>query len=1609
MSASAIEARIRRMLQGGVPRVFAAVHVRHHWALGVFQQHSGRLTARILDSAPSLVTRLDIVKLMRRLHVDDVEVSSPARQPRASNECGVHAIVNAWRAHLDLPAKIGEETLDLSHLRPVLHHLSHTRDQELARRIAGNPEHRHATSRDPPPSVVIAPSRRADLPSYRDPPARPDMHSAAGPAVTAHAPQIPSPTTAVSGGARTEAPPATTAAQLVDAPRRARRQHDPYATVEVSDFAVARENLCYLLAAFQLLHALQPEACAVPTAMSRLRQVQRDLGYPAQTQQCAIEAMQRIAGDRVAFVFAVRGGFSRLVDESVTATLPNTPLVLVTTPGVDARIPASHEVVGCVLFQGQLERAQAHDGGQHLHAERGHLVFRSAPSGDPSEHVVAYSLRPVRASNTSPPVAPRVLDAPRPAAAPVTDSSIHRLDGLMSKNGTHVVVRYRDGPNGPVRQASGILRPCKVALRHRVIDLDVARGRSVALRFGPSESHELIHVRRQEPGESPTVFTPEPQRHVAPQPHHATRHPDAAQLAPAQSVREQRPAAARVEAPMIQQTRPPSPIGRTELRRRLNTLSVGTRVRMHWTRRTDAGEWLGSVISNGRIATVSFDAAVCPDCRLIRGMEQIVLEVPSAQTLYYAFEAYDPAPDAEPCVCTDADDDASEADDGNAVRRDDFVIERQPNAQLGVSDDRLRMTGNTARHWFVFRDRPPHVHNLTWRQLAQTTRRQHIMWLDAIRGMPADLAFASLDAACVELVLRRAEARKWKWSTVASALSAVASALSHLPLYTNNERPIDIKTSPYYAGAMRRAQHLARVSVRTELSTPMTFDTYRQLVGLATGGRTIKHDIGACLLLETAWHFAARVGDMRQVCPCDVVLVDRDNGEAGATVTFRYGKGASWWGPYTIHAVIPGDLAKRLTARTKKLPADQPIFASRDQAALSACVAACDLTLRSIRRGALTHAAACGVPDHELQLLSGHKRMDTLLRYLGWGKLSSTAQHAAVARNAREQVRGAGADADIVPPKMGLHSGRAGLHGRRVAPPPQLCPMHAPSEKDLGLESPHDVSSYVMLLKRPGLIDRDALQRLAADSSHGALLPNAFAWYRSPTYYGPPRTVDPRSIPYARFTEDQARALLAADKISPHIGPIRGFCKGFVVPQHAKRRLRPVFEPIINDTMQREMLLVSQYPSRFERRARARGARFSAELDFSSYFDQFELAPECLSWFVIRFSTPIDGHSLFALTRMPMGASFAPGVAQLITWIIVSPLLCMHGVRVDTMIDNIRVVADTAPAFITALRLTLERIQIARLTLNDADDWARDDTTVLQRCAIAPGVPRVFLGEQYVCDTVANSPTNVDKFARAIALYERSRGDLSATYTLRHFASLLGLIVFMGHTVNQALCDSFVLLRAWGAMVSEAAGWDVPCAVTSDAVHAELMRLAAVLVANGSVPLPQLRPPPFDAAAYDACAIVDASNSGWGAHVHFPRSHEVYTLRQRWTTRMEHSAHAEPRAATLCVQWIRRRLPGAFVALVTDHCAIAHGQRRWYSANGGFSSSYRLYEFFRTLYGEGGGEVFFVDGDLNSADGPSRDPTATLELTAVRADSAFPALTSFHHPHALIPRLTHYV
>ena len=121
-----------------------------------------------------------------------------------------------------------------------------------------------------------------------------------------------------------------------------------------------------------------------------------------------------------------------------------------------------------------------------------------------------------------------------------------------------------------------------------------------------------------------------------------------------------------------------------------------------------------------------------------------------------------------------------------------------------------------------------------------------------------------------------------------------------------------------------------------------------------------------------------------------------------------------------------------------------------------------------------------------------------------------------------------------------------------------------------------------------------------------------------------------------------------------------------------------------------------------------------------------------------------------------------------------------------------------------------------------------------------------------------------------------------------------------------------------------------------------------------------------------------------------------------------------PRAVSNLLHWLAEVYPSIApdvfvrpeirgrVAIVTDHDAMARGQRRWDSQFGGFSSSYFLNGAFCSMYDEGWDtEVFIVPGILNIADDISRNlGGASRKIGAWGYEGVFPRLGEYCHPYA---------
>jgi hypothetical protein len=700
------------------------------------------------------------------------------------------------------------------------------------------------------------------------------------------------------------------------------------------------------------------------------------------------------------------------------------------------------------------------------------------------------------------------------------------------------------------------------------------------------------------------------------------------------------------------------------------------------------------IASTSQAAKLKVVRTFCPACHAWHDAEadpdNPALAVPQPDHTYYEMSMARPDILAA-VVVPDCDDVGSDLDPADFAEPDpDASRARQRAEDMMFAEpmSHVPIAGriSACRKWHVYPtiDRPPHVHRAVWMSRSQATRNEHARWLRRIATAPAELDAMRLDKAVVEIVMRMATERRWAASTVASKLSAAKSALASLSVYTNVNYDIHLD-SVYFAQAMEAAQKRARIAAITPAkSRALTFDEFHALARSVSGDGQGAHTF---LLAHVSWWLAARVGDARRLQAEHVAVAPAETlpGWTEVRARFTRGKGAYFWGPYTVVSCFPTPVARALSEHVRAQRGADNLFAPRDQAALAAAVRVFpDASLRSLRKGALTHYALKGVGDANLRLLSGHRRADTLLRYLGFGWASEDHRKAAAARAEalHNDVSGGAPEEPVTgtapPTKMGRRSGFGGTAGRRTKAPPTLFGHKAPSREDLGIKAPAvDRSAYTLHVKpevKP--VSEEKVKKLADGLPIADALKQAWSLITSTAAHfvpWPPLTLD--QLPPATFSNDDWLKMLAAGKCIParvngttvsfvhgdkvtEPMPLVSGCRGFSVPQDPKARWRPVFEPLHNSSLDRDRLPPLKYPHRAERRRHIATRRYRIEFDFSAWYDQFELHPSLWSRHVVRTATPVlvngELFTAFALTRAPMGATWSAHLAQTVTWTIVA-------------------------------------------------------------------------------------------------------------------------------------------------------------------------------------------------------------------------------------------------------------------------------------------------------------------------------------------------------------------
>ena len=245
---------------------------------------------------------------------------------------------------------------------------------------------------------------------------------------------------------------------------------------------------------------------------------------------------------------------------------------------------------------------------------------------------------------------------------------------------------------------------------------------------------------------------------------------------------------------------------------------------------------------------------------------------------------------------------------------------------------------------------------------------------------------------------RRSKIRNWKPQSLHRNAASLHGAFANLPMYTNAPTPLHLGQTPMWKLVMSQLKGQANMAQPSGLAAATVED-----INLAISSC---HDLRTQAALILQWYLGARVGDILRL-RVENVYLDSNN---ALTVRIDQGKVMTKRQPYTVHSYLPPEHANFLRTYVRQLmntvspDQAQPLFPlkgsnptfvvpwvlqqQRMRTALR--LASPTLNTRAIRRGSLQAMAMQGVPPETLMTFSGHTNVETLKRYLDYGRLLGT-------------------------------------------------------------------------------------------------------------------------------------------------------------------------------------------------------------------------------------------------------------------------------------------------------------------------------------------------------------------------------------------------------------------------------------------------------------------------------------------------------------------------------------------------------------------------------------------------------------------------------------------
>lgn len=407
-----------------------------------------------------------------------------------------------------------------------------------------------------------------------------------------------------------------------------------------------------------------------------------------------------------------------------------------------------------------------------------------------------------------------------------------------------------------------------------------------------------------------------------------------------------------------------------------------------------------------------------------------------------------------------------------------------------------------------------------------------------------------------------------------------------------------------------------------------------------------------------------------------------------------------------------------------------------------------------------------------------------------------------------------------------------------------------PKWHELGV-NPHKANNdYKLHCKPIPYLDPEALLSLSAyDKALTEELRELLKWTSDPSFYE--ACVSDKPIT-SRLSAPHIKLQLERGKIKVECEPL-GYCKSFVVPEHAKKRWRAIQHPELINKMTADAAKV-EFTSQHERHAAILKGQWAIDIDWSAFFDQFPLDER-----VSRFFSFKHGGKTFSMKVLPMGLKHSVAIAHTATKQLLN---FEHESYTEPYIDNVRVIHDDRDTVIRDAATLVCRCVQAGVTINEVD------VTLLQ--GLPPDQMHAKASELLDKICKQNGPWLGEEFdyeKKLVSLSQKTREKVQCCLdagfdTFRSFAGAVAMLQYASRTLGLPLAKYFAARRAISSIAwlleKDDRLWDMEMPPLCEDVVKNLRQWRADVLAAPPRHVTGPSPP-------DLVIIVDASRWGWGA------------------------------------------------------------------------------------------------------------------------------------------------